>query len=36
LLLPRMELYLAFALSSWSAHDVIMSLSLVIELGHSE
>jgi hypothetical protein len=33
LLLPRMESYLAFAFSSLSAHDVIMSLSLVIELG---
>jgi hypothetical protein len=33
LLLPRMESYLAFALSSLSAHYLIMSLSLVIELG---
>jgi hypothetical protein len=28
-----MESYLAFALSSSSAHEVIMSLSLVMELG---
>jgi hypothetical protein len=33
LLLPRMASYLAFALSSSSAHELIMSLSLVMELG---
>jgi hypothetical protein len=33
LLLLRMASYLAFALSSSSAHEVIMSLSLVMELG---
>jgi hypothetical protein len=32
LLLPRMAPYFAFALSSSSAHEVVMSLSLVIEL----
>jgi hypothetical protein len=32
LLLPRMESYLAFALSSSSAHEVIMSLIFVMEL----
>jgi hypothetical protein len=33
LALARLESYLAFALSTSSAHDVIMSLSLVMELG---
>jgi hypothetical protein len=33
LLLPRRASYLAFALSSSSAYEVIMSLSLVMELG---
>jgi hypothetical protein len=36
LLLPRMASYLAFALSSSSAHEVIMSWSMVMELGRRQ